>query len=1121
MTEHLGYYRSPTIHGDRVAFVCESDLWSVSTAGGSARRLTATTIDIHSPFFSTDGKHLAFRGYQEGSHEIYVMPASGGRPIRLTLMGAPCVVTGWSSDNQRVLFGSMAGQPFRRGYQQWSVAATGGAPVQNPIGPADRISHGPRGGVVIGRNVGDPARWKRYRGGTTGDLWIDRDGKGHFERLIRLDGNLANPMWIGDRICFLSDHEGHGNVYSCTPDGADLSRLTSHDDFYARNATSDGKRIVYQAGAELYVLDPASPDGTQKIKARVESSKPQLARRFADADDYLEDYELHPKGHSLSVVARGKLFTMPNWEQAVTQHGERDGVRYRLARFLQDGKQLVCVSDAGGEEKLERHPLKAPLVGTPTVRRYEDVEIGRPDEIHPSPTKNHIVVTNHRFELVWVDLKSGDSKILDTSEYGHINGVAWSPDGRWIAYGFPDSARTTHLKIVRVKTGETTDLTQPVHVDSDPCFDPSGKYLYFVSYRTFNPVYDHLYFDLGFPTGGGIYLLTLRKDVPSPFVPLPKTIDGKVAEDTDKETEDKKEDAKKKDTKKKDTKKKGKKKKDKKKKDEKEKKEKPETAKKDEKEKKEKPKKIKIDLDGIQHRVMAFPVAEGLYGHIEAIENKILYDRWPSEGSLGKDWLADDAPKGELLSYDLTTQKEETFTSGISGFTVALDGKTLIYSARKRVRVVKADAKPDSEETKVGRASGWIDLSRPRISVVPAAEWRQMYREAWRLQRDNFWNPNMSNIDWTEVYERYLPVLSRVATRTEFSDLMWEVQGELGTSHAYEFGGDHREADSHRPGLLGADLALEDKRWVVKHVVRGDSWVPGGDSPLNGPAIDVLAGDVILRIDGQELGANTTPGELLVERASAKVELVVQRGDGAPRAVTVKTLGSDVNARYREWVETNRAEVHAKSDGKLGYVHIPDMGPRGYSEFHRYYQLEIKRQGLIVDVRYNGGGHVSQLILEKLARKRIGYDVPRHGKPSPYPMDSVLGPIVGLTNEHAGSDGDIFSHCFKLLKLGPLIGKRTWGGVVGIWPRHPLVDQTITTQAEFAFWFEDVGWGVENRGTDPDIEVDIAPQHWAKGLDPQLEKALAVATRLLEETPPTLPDFGARPDRRAPRLSGP
>jgi tricorn protease len=396
-----------------------------------------------------------------------------------------------------------------------------------------------------------------------------------------------------------------------------------------------------------------------------------------------------------------------------------------------------------------------------------------------------------------------------------------------------------------------------------------------------------------------------------------------------------------------------------------------------------------------------------------------------------------------------------------------------------------------------------------------------MYREAWRLQRDHFWTETMSGVEWEKVYQRYLPLLERVAVRSEFSDLMWEMQGELGTSHAYEFGGDYRVSPDYAQGFLGADLQYDAKAkgYRVTHICYGDPWIPDGDSPFNRPGVNVRQGDVLLAIGGRPITMDVTPGHLLVNLARQEIEITVRdHKTRKARTVTVCALGGEQSVRYRDWVNHNRAYVHKKTKNQTGYVHIPDMMGLGYAEFHRGWLAEMRYPSLIVDVRFNRGGHVSGLILEKLARRRIAYDIPRWGSPSPYPYDSVLGPIVALTDECAGSDGDIFSHAFKLMKLGKLIGKRTWGGVIGITVNSVFVDSGLTTQPEFSFWFDDVGWGVENYGTDPDIEVDFPPQAYARKEDPQLDAAIAEILAQMRKNPPTLPEFGSRPCLALPRL---
>ncbi len=1133
-----GYYRYPTIHKNTVVFVCEDDLWSVPTKGGVARRLTANLGMVSHPALSPDGEWLAFIGREDGEGEVYVMPADGGPATRLTYLGSKTTVVGWTPASQKIVLASSAGQPFPTLTPMYTISREGGQPELLPCGPARSLSFGPEGGVVIGRRSNELANWKRYRGGTAGEIWIDLKGKGKFKPLLKSPGHVVCPLWLGERIYYLSDHEGVGNLYSCTLDGKDIQRHTHHEDYYVRNPATDGRRIVYRAGADLYLFDPAknSKKSLEKIKIEFHSPRVQRNRKFVKAASYLDHYTLHPQGHSVALTTRGQAFAMSNWEGAVLPYGKTAGVRSRLIEWLNDGQRLVMLSDADGEEVIEIHPDASKTPADRPVERLTGLDIGRPLYFKLSPRHDRLVFGNHRYELILVDLAQKSYKVLDKSNYGRIYGLDWSPDGEWVVYSLRTSLYTAAIKLCHIESGATHFVTTPntLH-DFGPSFDPAGKYIYFLSFRDFDPVHDSYYFDLNFPRGSRPYLVTLQKELANPFIPAPGEVpageNGRPADNSKKEEADKPPA--------------------------------PEAAKSSQEagaplpKPEEKDKSLRIDLEGIQSRVVAFPVPEGRYHQIRGInKDKVLFTSFPIEGSLGKSWRNhdDEEGNGALEMYDLIERKKEFIVNGVSDFEVSRDRNYLIYRNGRHLRVLKAGEKPDNGASGYTKKSGWIDLSRVRVAVNPPDEWQQMFREAWRLQRDHFWTDDMAQVDWQQVYQRYFPLIDRVTTRSEFSDLMWEMQGELGTSHAYEIGGDYRPSPRYDQGFLGADFEydLASGGYRLTHIVQGDAWVERWDSPLRRLGVNAQVGDILLAIDGQRLSREVSPQQLLVNRAGVEVQLTLLGGTGdrrpetapeqddsqseevvsqpsnpptlqpsnppSPRTVLVKTLRSETEARYREWVETNRRRVHTETNERVGYVHIPDMGAFGYAEFHRYYLAESEREGLIVDVRFNGGGNVSQLLLEKLARRRIGYKQPRYGQAFPYPVHSVLGPLVALTNEFAGSDGDIFTHAFKIMGLGPVIGKRTWGGVIGISPRHTLVDGTITTQPEFSSWFQDVGWAVENYGTDPDIEVEVKPQDYVAGQDPQLERGLQEIMKLMEAKPPRIPDFGPRPSRELPKL---
>ena len=1069
-----GYYRFPTLRHNQVVFVSEDDLWSVDLEGGVPRRLSSGLGKASLPALSPDGEWLAFSSTEEGSTEVYLMPAKGGEAQRMTHLGNEARVVGWTHDGE-ILFSSSHLQPFSRLTDLYALETEHRIARKIECGPASHIHCDERGRQVIARHGGtDLAHWKRYRGGRAGELWI-KEGEGkEFRKLLSHPANSARPFFIGDRIYFISDYEGFGQVYSVKPDGSDLKRVTDVRDFYVRSLNVDGTRLIYQAGGDLFTFEVdehgEALSKPKKIEVEYRSGKTQTNRRFVSASRYLEDYELDPTGETAVVAARGNTFTFNLWKGPVTHHGQERSTRSRLGRFLRDGKRIAVISDAGGEESLEIHDLD----DRESVERLSGLDLGRTREMKLSPTADEAALVNHRNELLWVNLETHECKVLDRSVHSRIYGFNWSYDGRYIAYSCAIDERRSALEIYDFKTSKCHAATVPLLKDVSPVFDPLGEFLYFLSYREFDPVYDNLQFDLSFVRGCKPYLMTLRKDVLPPFTadfdaarrgaarkPDAKKADSKNADANDAEAS-------------------------------------PDT--------------IEIDFENMEDRMVAFPVADGRYGQIAATKDKVYFTRLTIKGSLASE--KDSGGDAQLEMFDLETERLETIVSSLSSFRIAKDNKSLIYRSNNSLRVIKTGEKP-SRDSDDHRRGGWLDLTRIQIPVHPRAEWRQIFREAWRLQRDHFWTEDMSKIDWVRVYERYRPLLDRVSTRSEVSDVIWEMQGELGTSHAYEQGGDYRSAPDYSVGFLGVETEFDEAADAYKltRVMKGDLWDLSASSPLARAGVGLKAGDYLIAIDGRKLTLDYRPSQALIHRAGEDVSVTFRRqGSDKTETRSVTTLYSEQRLRYREWVEANRKFVHKKSGGRIGYVHVPNMGPFGYAEFHRGFLTELDRDGLIVDVRFNGGGHVSQLLLEKLARRRIGYSKSRWFGVQPFPEESPTGPMVAITNEYAGSDGDIFSHSFKMLKLGPLIGKRTWGGVIGIAPSHSLVDGGMTTQPEYSFWFADVGWRVENYGTEPDLEVEFEPEAYVSGRDPQLERALAVCEEQILSNPPTRPTLDDGPD---------
>jgi len=1055
--EFNGYYRFPTIYNDQIAFVAEDDIWVVSSSGGVARRLTTNVGEISDLTFSEDGKWIAFTGRDEGVPDVYIIPSTGGVPIRLTYLGANSKVLCWHDG--KIIFSSNYTQPFKRITSLWEVDVEDKRKLkQLDFGIATEISFGKEKGIVLGRKTGDPARWKKYRGGTAGELLIDVEGNYNFRKLIDLKSNFANPIWIQDRIYFVSDHEDVANIYSCTVEGKDLKKHTYHNDFYVRNPKSDGNNIVYHAGSDIYILN-LSTNVSEKVDIKYYSTLPQRNRKFVESTQYFEGFSISKDAENLISTHRGKSFYYNNWYGPVKQLGKESGVRYRLTTYLnlEDEEKAVTISDENNNEHIEVYDLKSGNL----IDKVEEYDLGRVMNIVASPKDEEILLTNQRNELILIDLRNHKKIDVDKSTVGPINGYSFSPDGRWIAYSkFINSKQAAIMIFDKVK-GEMHQVTEPILLDVDPVFDPDGKYLYFISYRIFNPIEDRLQMNAAFAKGTKPYLITLKKDFFSPFQEISKSENKEKGKDKEEEEEIK----------------------------------------------------VDIDFDNIADRIIPFPVREERYVNIQAAKDKVFYTISTVSGVLEdeEDMLSEKHEKLTLKYYDLIEKEEKTYLEGISGFQISEDKEKIAILIDNGLRILKTSNPPSPEqekecENKYTRKCGWIDFHRVNVEVQPLLEWRQMLCEAWRLQKFYFWNKDkLDEIEWDKILEKYYPLVERIATRTEFSDLIWEMQGELKSSHAYEMGGEYKPKPVYKIGYLGADLILDEDRnlYKISHIVKGDIWDEKNKPPLLGPGVEVKEGDYLLSINGIEI-KDKIPNEILVNYSGKDVEIVVSNGDNIEhkRKYVVKTLKDETSLRYREWVEQNKKYVHEKTDSRIGYIHIPDMGYTGYAEFHRNFLSEVKYDGLIIDVRVNSGGFVSSMILDKLNRKFIGYDLSPYREAEAYQYDSVRGPMVAITNEFAGSDGDIFSHSFKLLKLGKLIGKRTWGGVIGIWPRNPLIDHTITTQPEMAFWFKDVGWDVENYGTDPDIEIDITPKDYKEKKDPQLDMAIEIVLQQLKEDPP-------------------
>lgn len=1158
MSDDVAYLRFPHLHDDLLCFAAEDDLWiaPLVPAGRSPARAWRVTVDrtrIGHPRFSPDGSLIAYTTWRSLDPEIHLAPVDGGPARRLSYWGSTDTrVCGWDPDGN-ILAVSSHGQPFSYFSWAYKVPTDGDPGKRLPWGPVSDIAVADTGGqhrtlLLTGKPPHEPAGWKRYRGGAMGRLYL------HGERLLAdIDGHLDAPMFVDGRIAFLSDHEGVGNLYSCLPDGTDLRRHTDHDAFYARHASSDGRRVVYQCAGDLWIVEDLAPD-SQPRKLAVRLGGPRAGRRRyqVPASHHVNGLSVDTTGRASAVAVRGSLYWLTHRDGPARTIADTPGVRVRLPVMLgSGGGQVAYVTDADGEDAVEIADLPR-ASGDRPPRRLASGRLGRVLEMVSDPAGQRLAIASHDGRLLLLTVteeepgtegtaEAGDEADggaegtgdagdasgsgastaepggtdaagpgapgteptgagasgpatggtdpgsaggsggadeglvteLIRSDNGPVRDLAFSPLGDWVTWSHPFIGRSLRkIKMARIDgPGPRTvvDVTNGRFEDESPVFTRDGRYLAFLSWRGFDPVYDVHTGDLSFPLGCRPYLVPLSSATPSPFALLP---DGRPAAGGLDPTEvDMGEGA------------------------------------------------AMVEAEGLESRVTPFPVAASKYSSLHPVAGGgLVWLRWPISGALGETFAnpADPSHRPTLEYFDIPKARKTELVAHLDWFAVSGDGSRLVVFDDQELRAVPATEPGDSDSTV------YLDMRRILHEVDPPAEWRGAYEEAGRLIRDYYWDPGMCGIDWPGVLDQYRPLLERIASPDEFADLLREVLGELGTSHAYVTPARRNEGPPHYQramGLLGANLACREEGWAVVRILPGDSSDSKARSPLAGTGI--REGAVLTHVDGRPVDRVTGPYPLLAAAGGTTVELTFRpaEGEGLPRRVAIVPLIDERPLRYQDWVAKRRAVVREMSGGECGYLHIPDLGGSGWAQFNRDLRMEVSRPSLIVDVRGNAGGHISELVIEQLSRKILGWDLTRNAQPVSYTSNAPRGPIVALADEATSSDGDMITAAIKLLGLGPVVGQRTWGGVVGMTGRHRLADGTVITVPMNAAWFEAYGWSVENHGVEPDIFAERPPLHWAEGKRTDLDTAVQVALdRLAKDPAKTPPGYENVPDRRRPPL---
>jgi tricorn protease len=1041
----------PAVSARHIAFQYDGDLWIANRDGSSARRLTTHAGVETNPRFSPDGEWLAFTGEYDGNTDVFVVPVAGGAPVRLTWHPGSDVVQDWTPDGRAVLFRSQRVVYTNRHAQLFTVPVTGGQPEAVPVPHAAKAAFSPDGRRIAYTPLADATdQWKHYRGGRTARIWLyDRSDHGVVE-IPQPEGrsNDTDPVWLGDRVYFRSDRNGEFNVFAYHVATGRIDQLTQYEDHPVMAVSGGAGALVYEQAGYLHVMDPAT-GGSQRLRIALTTDLADARPRLASGAQYLRNHHLSPSGARAVYEYRGDIVTVP------AEHGD---IRYltassdsheRSPAWSPDGRSIAWFSDASGEYEL----VVAPQDGRGEGRRYRIDGAGFYEDPKWSPDGARISFTDNSWTVYVLELATGAlRKVASEPVYGPNKTLhhAWSPDSRWLAYTLNTRTYFQQVHLYEVATGRSTVVTEGLADVAEPVFDANGKYLWFFASTDAGPVREWFaQSNQDMELTGTLYLAVLDRGVDSP---LKRRSDEETPGDAASAVARQGAGA---------------------------------PAGQDEAD----PPPVTIDFDGLAERIVTVPVGQGQFRLLQpGPAGQLYYLRSQDGGGWG------------LRRFDLEKREEETLLPGAVAYTLSASRKKVL--ARVGQNWLIADA------GKIDPSKGRIATGDIRVRVDPRAEWRQMLREAWRINRDYFYDPGMHGADWDAVWVRYEPFLEHMTNREDAARVIRWMLSELAVGHSYSGGGDYGARPDRVPGgLLGADYDVADGRYRFARVFGGLNWTPALRSPLTEPGVDVQAGEYLLAVDGVDL----RPPENLFSRfentAGRQVQITVgPRPDGrGARTVTVVPVESEMALRNRDWVEGNIRKVHEATNGRVAYVYVPNTTSLGHEYFKRYFFPQAHMDAIIVDERYNGGGQVADYYIDILRRPYSAHWATRYGADIRTPIAAIDGPKVMIIDETAGSGGDLLPWMFREYGLGKLVGRRTWGGLVGILGFPVLMDGGSVTAPNLAFWTEAEGFGIENVGVPPDIEVEQWPADVIAGRDPQLERAIEQVLMELEASPPAKP----------------
>ncbi len=1073
-------FQSPTLSRTNIAFNFAGDLWIAPREGGEASRLTTGVGVELAPIFSPDGSQIAFTGQYDGNLDVFVVPSSGGVPKRLTYHPGGDVAVGWTPDGKSVIFrtgrASYVGVP-----QFFTISAEGGYETQVPLPMGFAASYSPDGGRMAYMPLAPAfAQWKRYRGGRTTKIWLANLSDSRVEEIPRNNSNDFNPMWIENKVYFLSDRSGAVTLFSYDTRTKQTAQLIRNDGLDIKSASAGPDAIVYEQFGSINLFDLKSGK-TTRVNITLNDDLPSVRPRYERAANRISNVALSPSGVRAVFEARGEIISVPAEKGNARNLTNSPGVADRDPAWSPDGKWIACFSDESGEYALH-------LRNQTGLGEVKKINLGNPPSYFYSPLwspdSKKIAYTDKRLNLWYVDIEKGTPVKVDTNTFDNpwrVMDPSWSPDSKWIAYTRQLKNRLCAVFVYSLETAKATQITDGLSDARYANFDQSGKYIYFTASTDAGPASGWL--DMSsFPHNANltrsVYVAVLKKDAASPLAP---------ESDEEKIEEEKK----------------------------------PEAPKPPDK---KEPVTVTIDFDGIGQRILALPIPARNFVAMTAGKAGAVFilEAVPATGAGGP-------PGGTLHRFNMNTRKFEKVMDGVGLFVISANGEKMLIGqgqplppgfplAGYRYTIIPTMTPPRPGE-------GAVNVAEMEVHVDPRAEWRQMYAEAWRVQRDFFYDPNLHGLDLATYEKKYEVYLANVAHRADLTYLFQEMLGNMSVGHHNAGGGDAPQPNFVPGGLLGCDFKVENGRYRFAKIYNGENWNPNLRAPLTQPGVDVKVGDYLIAVRGREVRATDNVYSFFESTANKQVVIRVSaNADGSnSREVTIVPVGNEGGLRNLDWMEGNRRKVDQMSGGKLAYVYLPNTGGAGFTNFNRYYFAQIDKEGAVIDERFNGGGTAADYIIDYMRRPLMNRWATREGEDFNTPVGSIYGPKAMIINEWAGSGGDLMPWLFKKAGVGQLVGKRTWGGLVGIYDYPFLIDGGQVTAPRVAFYNLQGDWEVENWGTAPDVEVDLDPAAWRQGRDTQLEKAVEVVMTALKRNPlpkyrkPAYPNYHKSPVRPSPQ----